>query len=106
LKLDAWTKKKCSDLHRSQPVQANCCRSMKNSDHSCSKRTNGFERILAHRIGCQRAVLPVQQKGLRITANNLTRVREQFQSVNTHFVISTRILKAHISHAIGGVYSD
>jgi hypothetical protein len=27
-------------------------------DHSGSKRPNGFERILAHRIGCQRARPP------------------------------------------------
>ena len=58
LKLDAWAKKNALRMFpESQPAQANCCRSI-NSDYSCSKRTNSFERILAHRIGCQRASPP------------------------------------------------
>src|SRR5205807_3213843 len=52
LKLVAWAKKNALQFSlESQPAQANYCRSIY-SDHSCSKRTNGFERILAHRIDC------------------------------------------------------
>ena len=36
-----------------------------NSIHPRSKTSDGFEQILAHRIGCQRAIsLPVQQSGM------------------------------------------
>ena len=65
LKLVAWAKKNARICTQSQPAQANYCRSIY-SDHSCSKRTNSFERILAHRIDCQRAIPPVQQKGLQM----------------------------------------
>ena len=56
--------------------------------------SNGFWHIVSV---VKEQVLPVQQKGLRITANNLTRVREEFQTVNTLFVISTTILSERVS---------
>jgi hypothetical protein len=56
LKLVAW-RKKIPGFASQAACQANYCRSIY-SDHSCSKRTNGFERILAHRIDCQRAKPP------------------------------------------------
>jgi hypothetical protein len=91
LKLVAWAKKNALQFSlESQPAQANYCRSIY-SDHSCSKRTNGFERILAHRIDCQRARPPCPAERL---TNNLMSIRRQATPVNTHLMISTRILSA------------
>ena len=62
LKPVAW-RKKYPGLHRDQPAKRIVEVARINSDHSCLESTNGFEQILAHRIGCQRASPPVQQKG-------------------------------------------
>ena len=56
LKLVAW-RKKIPGFASQAACQANYCRSIY-SDHSGSKSVNGFERILAHRIDCQRAKPP------------------------------------------------
>ena len=56
LKLVAW-RKKIPGFASQAAFQANYCRSIY-SDHSGSKSVNGFERILAHRIDCQRARPP------------------------------------------------
>src|SRR5208282_632394 len=63
----------------SQPAQANYCRSIY-SDHSGSKRPNGFERILAHRIGCQRARASCHAES---TTNNLKSMPRPCRIVNT-----------------------
>jgi hypothetical protein len=90
LKLEAWAIKKNALQFslESQPAQANYCRSIY-SDHSGSKRPNGFERILAHRIDCQRARPPCPAERL---TNNLMSIRMQSTPVNNQFVISTKIL--------------
>ena len=89
LKLVAWAKKNALQFSlESQPAQANYCRSIY-SDHSGSKRPNGFERILAHRIDCQRARPPCPAERL---TNNLMSIRMQPTPVNTQFMISTKIL--------------
>jgi hypothetical protein len=56
--------------------------------------SNGFWHIVSV---VKEQVLPVQQKGFTNTAHNSTRIREEFQTVNTLFVISTRILSDRIS---------
>jgi hypothetical protein len=95
LKLVAWAKKNALRLEsESQPAQANYCRSIY-SDHSCSKRTNGFERILAHRIGCQRARASCHAES---TANNFKSMPRGRENVNwglrAEFQFSTDILRA------------
>jgi len=89
LKLEAWAKKNALQFPlESQPAQANYCRSIY-SDHSGSKRPNGFERILAHRIDCQRARPPCPAERL---TNNLMSMGTDTTPVNTHLMISTKIL--------------
>jgi hypothetical protein len=56
LKLVAW-RKKCPGLHPGQPTKQIIVARI-HSDHWRSKSSNGFEQILAHRIGCQRAKPP------------------------------------------------
>jgi hypothetical protein len=56
--------------------------------------SNGFWHIVSV---VKEQVLPVQQKGLRTTANNPMRIPREFQTVNTLFVISTTILIDPIS---------
>jgi hypothetical protein len=97
LKLVAWAKKNALQFSlESQPAQANYCRSIY-SDHSGSKRPNGFERILAHRIDCQRARPPCPAER---RPNNLVSIRTRIQSVNTLFMISTRILNDRLSLSV------
>jgi len=92
LKLEAWAKKNAPrSTSESQPAQANYCRSIY-SDHSGSKRPNGFERILAHRIGCQRARPSCPAERL---TNNLMSIRGHHRTVNTPFVISTYFSAVH-----------
>ena len=95
LKLEAWAIKKNALRFdsESQPAQANYCRSIY-SDHSGSKSANGFERILAHRIDCQRARPPCPAERL---TNNLMSIRRHTLAVNTHLMISTKILSAALS---------
>jgi len=61
LNLVAW-RKKIPGFASQAACQAKLCRSIY-SDHLTLERLNGFEQILAHRIDCQRAILPVMQKG-------------------------------------------
>ena len=86
LKPVAW-RKKILGFASQVACQANYCRSIY-SDHSCSKRTNGFERILAHRIGCQRACPPCLAERHIYSPR---RIRQAFQNVNTIVTISTGI---------------
>jgi hypothetical protein len=107
LKLVAW-RKKMPGFAPEPACQANYCRSIY-SDHSCSKRTNGFERILAHRIGCQRACPPCLAER---HIHSPRRIRQTFLNVNTILVISTGIHRGDLaaclsrsrclSYALGG----
>ncbi len=87
LKLVAW-RKKIPGFASQAACQANYCRSIY-SDHSCSKRTNGFERILAHRIDCQRARPPCPAerhthnlKSISVPVLVVNRKRPVFHSVS------------------------
>ena len=86
LKLVAW-RKKMPGFAPEPACQANYCRSIY-SDHSCSKRTNGFERILAHRIGCQRAKPPCLAERHIYSPRS---IRSALLDVNTILMISTGI---------------
>ena len=82
LKLDAWAKKNALRLApESQPAQANYCRSILLRPFGLEK-PNGFERILAHRIGCQRARASCPAGKL---PNNLMSIGRHRECVNTDF---------------------
>ena len=83
LKLVAW-RKKIPGFASQAACQANYCRSIY-SDHSGSKSVNGFERILAHRIDCQRARPPCPAE--RHT-HNLKSISVLVLVVNLHPAVS------------------
>ena len=78
LKLVAW-RKKYPGFNQGQPAKRIVDRSIY-SDHWRSKSSNGFEQILAHRIGCQRARPPCPAEW---HTNNLTSIGRCLPNVNT-----------------------
>src|SRR3981189_497686 len=87
LKLVAWRKKMLR--FASEPAyQANYCRSNLLRPFAL-ENSNGFEQILAHRIGCQRAKPPCPAER---HSNSPRSISESTTIVNTRFSISTATL--------------
>src|SRR5207249_8120355 len=88
----------------SEPAyQANYCRS-KLLRPFALENSNGFEQILAHRIGCQRAKPPCPAERHSYSPRSIS---EGTKIVNTRFTISTAILSATASLAkLGSIVDD
>src|SRR5213596_3463752 len=87
LNLVAW-RKKYSGLSTGISLPSELLIARIYSDHWRSKSSNGFEQILAHRIGCQRAKPPCPAER---HSYNPSSISEGRKIVNTRLSISTAI---------------
>src|SRR5216683_4686820 len=92
LNLVAW-RKKSRDLHPRQPAKrivdrSNLLRPL------ALENSNGFEQILAHRIGCQRAKPPCPAERRTYSPWSMPRAGRK---VNTRLTISTAILSGALT---------
>jgi hypothetical protein len=81
LKPVAWRKKMPSDLHQRASLPSELL-SLDLTQTIRARKPNSFERILAHRIDCQRARASCPAGKL---PNNLMSIGRYAKSVNTHF---------------------
>jgi hypothetical protein len=95
LKLVAW-RKKIPGFSSQAACQANYCRSIKLRPLAL-ENSNGFEQILAHRIGCQRAKpsCPAERR-----TNNLKSISVPPRNVNNGLTFSTGFWRPALSSSI------
>ena len=91
LNLVAW-RKKYSGLSTGISLPSELLIARIYSDHWRSKSSNGFEQILAHRIGCQRAKPPCLAERHIHNPRSMPRVEN---NVNSGLAISTGVHRGH-----------